>query len=133
MPTYSINIAMPQGLLFSGEVTSCTATGLNGKFQVLHNHAPMLSLIDVGELKLEHPDGKREYIATSNGFLEINKNQLSIIVESAEWAGEIDLDRANAAKDRAEKRLIEKESIDLARAKASLMRAINRIKIASRS
>ena len=133
MPTYSINIAMPQGLLFSGEVTSCTATGLNGKFQVLHNHAPMLSIIDVGELKLEHPDGKREYIATSNGFLEINKNQLSIIVESAEWAGEIDLDRANAAKDRAEKRLIEKESIDLARAKASLMRAMNRIKIATRS
>ena len=48
-------------------------------------------------------------------------------------AGEIDLNRAYAAKDRAEKRLIEKESIDLARAKASLMRAMNRIKIATRS
>ena len=132
MPTYSINIAMPQGLLYSGEVTSCTATGLNGKFQVLHNHAPMLSVIDVGELNIEQSDGRKEYIATSNGFLEINKNQLNIIVESAEWAKEIDLDRANAAKDRAEKRLIEKESVDLARASASLMRAINRIKVASR-
>ena len=132
MPKYSINIATPQGSLFSGEVTTCTATGLNGKFQVLNNHAPMLSIIDVGELNIEYPDGKREYIATSNGFLEINKNQLSIIVESAEWAKKIDLDRAKSAKERAEKRLVQKDNIDIARASASLVRALNRISVASK-
>jgi len=131
MPSYSINIAMPQGLLFSGEVESCTATGANGKFQILNNHASMLSLIEIGELKLEYPDGKKKYIATGKGFLEINKNHLSVVVESAEWANDIDLDRAKAAKERAEKRLIQKENIDIARAKVALLRAINRIKVAS--
>lgn len=132
MPTLSINIATPQGLLFSGEVSSCTANGLNGKFQVLHNHAPMMSLINVGELNIERPDNKREYIATSNGFLEIKNNQINIIVESAEWAKDIDVNRAKAAKDRADKRLVQKENIDLTRAQSALMRAMNRIKVASR-
>lgn len=132
MPTYSISIATPQGILFSGEVNSCTATGLDGKFQVLNNHAPMLSLIDIGELLMEYSDDKYDYIATSNGFLEIKNNQLNIIVESAEWAKDIDLERAKAAKDRAKKRIIQKENIDLTRARVSLMRAINRIKVASR-
>ncbi len=132
MPMYSINIATPQGVLFSGEVNSCMATGLDGKFQMLNNHAPMLSSIDVGELSLEYPDEKKKYISTSNGFLEIKNNQLNIIVESAEWAKDIDLERAKAAKDRAEKRFIQKENIDLTRAKISLIRAINRIKVASR-
>ena len=132
MPTYSISIATPQGILFSGEVISCTATGLDGKFQVLNNHAQMLSLIDIGELLMEYSEDKHDYIATSNGFLEIKNNQLKIIVESAEWAKDIDLERANAAKDRAKKRIIQKENIDLTRARVSLMRAINRIKVASR-
>ncbi len=132
MPAFSIIIAKPEGLLFSGEVNSCAATGLNGKFQVLNNHAAMLSLIDIGEINLEYPDGKKEYISTSNGFLEIKNNRLNVIVESAEWAKEINLDRAKAAKDRAEKRLIQRENINLARAKVSLMRAVNRIKVASR-
>lgn len=132
MPTLSINIATPQGLLFSGEVSSCTTTGVKGKFQVLNDHAPLMSLINVGELSIEHPDKKREYIATSNGFFEIKNNQINIVVESAEWARDIDVDRAKAAKDRADKRLIQKEDIDLTRAQSALMRAVNRIKVASR-
>jgi F-type H+-transporting ATPase subunit epsilon len=130
---FSINIATPQGLLFSGEVKSCIATGLDGKFQLLTKHAPMISIIDIGELNIKNSGGKREYIATSFGFLEIKNNQLNVIVESAEWAKNIDLDRANSAKERAEKRLAEKDNIDIDRANIALMRAINRIKVSSRS
>ena len=74
-----------------------------------------------------------EYISTSTGFLEVNQNQINVVVESSEWAKDIDIDRAKAAKERAEKRIRDKENIDLLRAEAALARAVNRIKTASRA
>lgn len=133
MSAFSINIATPHGLLFSGEVNSCMATAVDGKFQMLTNHAAMMSLIDIGEINIENLEGKKDYIATSGGFLEIKNNELNVIVESAEWARDIDLDRATSAKDRAEKRLSEKGDIDIDRATIALMRAINRINVSSKS
>jgi len=53
MSLFSINIATPEGKMFSGEISSCTAQGANGKFQVLTDHAPLISMIDVGEMKIE--------------------------------------------------------------------------------
>ena len=132
MSLYSIVIATPEGKMFKGEISSCTAKGVNGKFQVLTNHAPLISMIDVGEMKLELENNKIDFLATSSGFLEVENNEMNVVVETAEWAKNIDLDRAKSAKERAEKRLVQKDNIDIARAGASLMRAINRIKVAGK-
>ncbi|MCK5032165.1 MAG: ATP synthase F1 subunit epsilon [Calditrichia bacterium] len=133
MSLFSITIATPEGKMFSGEISSCTATGVNGKFQVLTNHAPLISMIDVGKMKIELENKKTDYLATSGGFLEIENNEMNVVVETAEWAKNIDLDRAKSAKERAEKRLAQKDNIDIARASASLIRAINRIDVAAKT
>jgi F-type H+-transporting ATPase subunit epsilon len=132
MSLYSIVIATPEGKMFTGDISSCTARGIDGKFQVLTNHAPLISVIDVGEMKLELENNNIDFLATSGGFLEINNNEMNVVVETAEWAKNIDLDRAKSAKERAEKRLDQKENIDIARASSSLMRALNRINVASK-
>jgi len=133
MSLFSISIATPEGKMFSGEISICTAQGANGKFQVLTDHAPLISMIDVGEMKIELENSKIEYLSTSGGFLEIENNEMNIVVETAEWAKDIDVDRAKAAKDRAEKRMDEKSDIDVDRASAALMRALSRLNVASKS
>lgn len=133
MSLFSINIATPEGKMFSGEISSCTAKGVNGKFQVLTGHASLISMIDIGEMKLEMENNKTEFLSTSGGFLEVENNEMNIVVETAEWAKDIDLDRAESAKERAEKRLAEKGDIDVARASAALMRALCRLDVASKS
>ena len=78
-------------------------------------------------------DSTEVSIATSGGYLEVRKNKISIVVESAELSGQIDVDRARSAERRAKERLINKGDIDVVRAELSLARALNRIKIASQN
>ncbi len=132
MSLFSINIATPKGKMFSGEILSCMAQGTDGKFQVLTNHAPLISMINVGEMKIELENNKNEFLSTGGGFLEVENNEMNIVVETAEWAKDIDVDRAKAAKERAEKRLDDKKDMDVDRASAALMRALSRLDVASK-
>ena len=131
MIQFKLEIVVPEGLFYSGEVNFCTLPGVNGQFQILNNHTSLISRLDIGGIKLQLKD-KERVISTSGGIVEVKDNQTSIIVESAEWADEIDISRAKAAKERAEQRLKSKDTIDIDRAKMALARAFNRIKIASK-
>ena len=132
MTQFQLEIVKPDGILFSGEVHNCTIPGINGQFQILNNHASLLARLDIGEIKLQLLDKERS-ISTSGGIVEVKDNKTNIVVESAEWADEIDIERAKAAKKRAEERLLSKiDTIDIDRAKLSLARAFNRIKLASK-
>jgi len=130
MSDLHIEIVTPRGLLFTGEATSCSAPAPDGVFQILPEHASLLSLLSIGEIKFII-NGHERFMATSGGFLEVKANNVTIMVETAEWAEDIVIDRARAAEERARKRLAEKEGIDAARAELALARAINRIKVAS--
>jgi len=91
----------------------------------------MLSLVNIGIIKIEEPDGSVKYLATSGGFFEVENNQVKIIAETAEYAGDIDELRAAESLKRARQRLEDHSGrIDFIRAKASLLRAINRISVA---
>lgn len=132
--TFILEIVTPRRVLFKGEVTSFSVPGVKGSFQVLHDHAPLVSALQVGEAKIVLPDGRVQRIATGGGFVEVRENSVVMVAESAEPENEIDLDRARAAEARARKRLTEREpTIDVDRAKAALSRALNRLRIASRS
>jgi F-type H+-transporting ATPase subunit epsilon len=131
MGELKIEIVTPNGIAFAGEVTSCTAPGENGKFQILDGHAPFLSILRIGEMKIRMKDGEKR-LATSGGFLEVKENTISIIVESAEFADDIDVSRAKEAEKRAWERLHQKGDVDLAKAEISYLRALNRLKVASR-
>ncbi len=98
---------------------------------MLYNHAPLLSSIGIGEVKLVDKKGQTARYATSGGFVEVRENKAMILAETAERSDEIDVARAEAARDRALKRLQERKSdTDVLRARAALARALNRLRIA---
>ena len=127
---FTLDIVTPTRTVFSGEVESFSAPGVVGGFQVLHSHAPLLSSIKVGCVKLIDGAGKESRYATSGGFVEVNSNKVILLAETAERSDEIDVVRARDAQKRANEHLSTKERIDEERARAALLRAINRLKIA---
>jgi F-type H+-transporting ATPase subunit epsilon len=128
---FHLEIVTPRRVTFSGEVQSFSAPGVMGGFQVLHSHAPLLSAVAIGEVKLLDTDGKESRYATSGGFVEVRNNKVVFLAETAERSDEIDGDRAKAAQERARKRLIERaKEMDMERARAALLRAVNRLRIA---
>jgi F-type H+-transporting ATPase subunit epsilon len=129
--TFLLEIVTPRRVVFKGDVTSFSAPGTIGGFQVLYNHAPLLSSLQVGEVRLVPGEGPEQRFATSGGFVEVKENHVVMLGETVERADEIDVERAKAAQGRAQKRLAEKRSdIDFERASVALARALNRLKIA---
>jgi F-type H+-transporting ATPase subunit epsilon len=130
---YRLEIVTPNKVVFSGDVTRFSAHGVMGGFQVLRNHAPLLSIIAVGEVKVVDAAGSESRYATSGGFVEVHENKLVMLAETAERSDEIDVTRAEAARERARKRIADKEAgTDIERARLALHRALNRLKVAAR-
>ncbi|MFA5832937.1 MAG: F0F1 ATP synthase subunit epsilon [Bacteroidota bacterium] len=130
---FQLDIVTPAKTVFTGEVQSFTAPGVIGNFQVLFNHAPLLSAIGIGEIKVTDVVGKVSRFATTGGFVEVKSNKVIVLAESAESEEEINIERAEKSKQRANDRLTKKQSdTDVERARVALNRAINRLKIASK-
>jgi len=129
---FKLEIVTPRKVVFSGEVVSFSAPGTMGGFQVLFNHAPLLSEIGVGEVKLVDPEGNVRRYATSGGFVDVKKNHVVMLAETVERVDEIDGARAEAARERAGNRLKEKKEMDVARARGALERARNRLRMAGK-
>jgi F-type H+-transporting ATPase subunit epsilon len=128
---FKLEIVTPKKIVFSGDVISFSAPGVVGGFQVLKSHAPLLSNIAVGEVKLIDVSGTESRYATTGGFVEVHDNKVIMLAETAERSDEIDVARAEAARERARKRLAEKaEKTDIDRARLALFRAMNRLKVA---
>jgi F-type H+-transporting ATPase subunit epsilon len=119
--------------MHEGEVESFWAPGVEGNFQVLAGHIPFLTVLRVGEIGFRDADGRRRHVATSGGFVEVLRTGVTVIAETAEFAEEIDVSRAEAARDRARARLRRPEpGTDIDRASAALIRALNRLQVAGR-
>jgi len=125
-----VEVVTPDGVRFEGMVDSCTAPGYDGEFQILKDHAGLIGELMIGEIRLES-EGKTIFLSTSGGFIEVDKNNVNIIAESAELAENIEIERAKNAEERARSRLQETGDIDIERAKLALARAVNRLKVAS--
>jgi len=131
--SFSLEIIAPNRVVFSGEATSVSAPGTLGGFQVLFNHAPLLSSLEAGLLKVKDTQGADTVYATGGGYLEVRGNKVVVLVDSAERPEEIDVERARSAHARAEERLKSRDpSLDVERAERALARAMNRIRIAGR-
>jgi F-type H+-transporting ATPase subunit epsilon len=128
---FQLEIVTPRGAIFNGGVESFSAPGAKGRFQVLRSHAPMLSSLRIGEIRVLDAEGTERRYAISGGFVEVRNNAVIVLADAAENAGEIDVERATNARDRSKKRIAEKNpQTDLDRARLSLQRALNRLKIA---
>ena len=131
---FKLEIVSPRRVVFTGDATSVSLPGAVGGFQVLHAHAPLLSSLVVGTMKLRTTGGDEVLYATSGGFVEVRNNVVTVVVESAERADEIDVDRARHSAERAQERLRSRSAdIDVSRAEASLARALNRLHVAERT
>ena len=130
---FDLEIVTPKRVEFSGQVASVTCPGVEGRFQVLRGHAPFLSSLDMGLMKVTGEDGNDVLYAISGGIAQVFHNQMRILADTAERADSIDIERARSARERAEQRLKTKEeSTDMERARLALMRAINRLQVAER-
>ena len=126
-----LEIFTPEKKIFSEEVTDVQLPGLKGYFGVYPGHTPFISALKIGAIKVE-VDDKISHFATSGGFAEVLANSISVLSETCEHGTEIDLKRAQAAKDRAENRINEgRKEWDVDRAQMALARALNRLKVAS--
>lgn len=125
-----LEVVTPDKMLLSEDVDIVVATGVEGEFGVLHNHIPFLTTLQEGELRYR-VNNTLHYMAVSGGFAEVLPDRVSILAESAELAREIDIDRAQKARERAEQRLAQakREDIDFARTEAALKRALVRLKV----
>ncbi len=126
---FDLEILTPFQIIYHEKVRHIRVPGVDGYFGVLAGHAPLITSLTIGEIKVDLENG-RKYFATSGGTIEVLPYKTSVLVETAESVENIDIARAAAAKARAEKRMKEKQpETNLERAKLALMKANNRLKI----
>lgn len=124
-----LEIISPEKKVYSGRIISITIPGTKGNFQVLYNHAPLISTFETGIIKLDLTDKTTRVFTTSGGSVEVLDNKILILSDTVEAVEAINVDRARKSKERAEDRLSKRGAvIDVDRARASLARALNRIK-----
>ena len=130
MSTFQLEIVTPTKTLDQGDVSYVRCPGTKGLFGVMGGHTEALFALAVGEIKVTK-DGNTSYLSTSGGYAEVTREKVSLLLETVEEAREIDASRAQEASDRAKARLSKKEG-DEVRARESLFRAVNRLKVSSR-
>jgi F-type H+-transporting ATPase subunit epsilon len=127
---FKLEIVTPERAFFSDEVDMVILRGIDGDLAILKNRAPIITPLSIGKIRIKK-DGKERVASVSEGYVSVTKEKTTVITDSAEWPEEIDVERAKRAKERAEKRLSQREGVDILRAEASLRRAINRLEVAN--
>jgi F-type H+-transporting ATPase subunit epsilon len=132
MATIHVDIVTAERTVLSDEVEMVVAPGIDGVLGILPRHAPLLTALQVGELRLKK-GGDEIVIAIGGGFMDVAPDRVVILADSAERAEEIDVARAEAARKRAEQTMQQKTSdVDYARAEAALRRSMIRLKVVER-
>lgn len=130
---FPLEIVTPTRIVFKGEACSLIAPGIAAPIGILANHAPFLTILDIGEVMVRVEPDQVRYLAISGGFLEVLPGEVAILADAAEWAEEIDVERAERARRRALERLKEGgPEVDMERALLALKRAQNRLRVAAR-
>ena len=128
-----LEVVTPEKAVVDEDTKIVVAPGDLGEFGVLPGHTTFLTTLKTGTLRYTDANDQEHYVFVSGGFAEALPDKVTVLAESAERRRDIDLARAKAAIERAEKRLAEqrlKESLDFTRAKAALERALQRLKLA---
>ena len=129
--TFHLRIVTPTRQIVREEIEELQVPGKEGYLGILAGHAPLLSELKIGELTYRR-GGELRYLAVSWGFLEVLPDQVTVLAETAEQSADIDASRAQAAKERAERRLNHPDSdTDIDRAAIALQKALSRLQVAS--
>ena len=132
MPKMKLEIITAERVVYSDEVDILVAPGAEGELGILPQHAPLLTVLQPGELRLVE-DGNEQSMAVSGGFLEVLGNTVTVLADTAERVEEIDEERAQAAIRRAQERIASQPGEqDLERALMAIRQGQNRIQVARR-
>jgi F-type H+-transporting ATPase subunit epsilon len=128
-----LEIVTPERLAYSDQVDSVQLPGIEGELGILPHHAPLVSILGAGELRIRK-GGSEESFAVMGGFVQVRPDRVVVMAETADLASEIDLEKANEARREAERALETgyHEGADLSVARAALQQALLRIRVAER-
>jgi F-type H+-transporting ATPase subunit epsilon len=134
MSTIRCEVVTAERTVFEDAVDMVVAPGLEGQLGILPHHAPLMTALTFGELIIHREGQEDELIAIGGGFMEVGPDHVTILADSAERAEEIDEERADEARLRAEALMAQKrrEDVDFAHAEAALRRSMIRLKVAKR-
>jgi F-type H+-transporting ATPase subunit epsilon len=129
---FTLEVVTPERVVLEQEVDTVVARGAEGDLGILHGHEPLVTPLPVGEL-MYRTDGEERHLAISGGFMQVRPDRVTILADVAERSEEIDLQRAEEARRRAEALLSERRGTELeAAAAASLQKALLRLRVAER-
>ena len=133
MSTYLLEIVTPDKNFFEGEVEMAIVRTTEGDIGILKDHEPVVAPVSVGAIRVKI-NGEFREAACAGGFLTVDSEKTIVITDAAEWADEIDVNRAKSSADRAAKRLEDDyDELDILRAKVSMERAMNRIRLSTKT
>ena len=134
MPTH-LQIITLDRVTYEDDVDLVVLPGIDGQLGVLPQHAPIVTALQTGEI-VARKSGEEASIAVSGGFVQVSPESVVVLADAAEHAEEIDIERAQAARDRAQQRVEERPSVtdvDVARAELALARSLIRLKVAEKN
>ncbi len=130
--TFKAQVLTPEGSRFSGDVVSVSVPGASGSFQMLYNHAPIISALDVGRVDIQKADNTTLTYAVSGGFVEMNDNQVTLLAERAIEPANIDVEEAKKKLSDAKEKLKD-SSVMMSDVEHDINDAQNLIKLANKS
>lgn len=130
----TLEIVTPDGIAFKGVVDEVTVPGTEGEFGVLKGHAPLLGSVGIGTLSILK-DHRKIFYAVNTGYAKVSPSKVTLLLETAERADMIDLQRAEKALQRAEQQIgqLSRDDVEFEKAQAALRRAVARITTSGRS
>jgi len=127
--TLRLEIVTAERTVFSDDVTAVVAWGVEGQLGILPHHAPLMTMLQPGDLMIRK-GSEEQYLVITGGFLEVRPDKVIILADACERAEEIDIERAEEAKRRAEEILKTRPpQVDTAAAEAALRRSLTRLKV----
>ncbi|MDO5026861.1 MAG: ATP synthase F1 subunit epsilon [Tissierellia bacterium] len=129
MDELKLKIVTPDRVFYDGEIKSIVARGLEGDFMIMKKHVPFVTVLQISEMKITDLEGNSRMAAIAQGYLTNKNNEVVIMSNACEWADEIDIERAQRAKERAERRLKTASGDDVIKAEIALKRALNRLNV----
>lgn len=132
MSTFLVEIVTPERKVYEETANMVSVKGIEGELGILPNHIPLVTPLRIAPVTIKRGNVV-DVVAVNGGFIEVRKDKVVILAESAELAKDIDVERAEAAKQRAEQRLAAKrDEYDFRRAELSMQRAMNRLNVKQR-
>ncbi|WP_169084495.1 F0F1 ATP synthase subunit epsilon [Paenibacillus sp. PL91] len=129
MSSFLVEIVTPERKVYAETANMVSVSGVEGELGILPNHIPLVTPLRIAPVTIKRGN-LVDVVAVNGGFIEVRKDKIVILAESAELATDINIERAEAAKQRAQQRLAAKQDqVDFRRAELALQRAMNRLNI----